>query len=129
MVGDEFYYPCRGTSKDPLLLEKIMNAFREHQGSISSVVEDLSYDTELSVDLTASSLGAVVSDYKESYLLYGDEGMYYIVPKMNEPIKVVFDTHEDGDCVEYGRENIWGVFEWDIDVATDEEIKDLLEVK
>ena len=44
-------------------------------------------------------------------------------------IKVVFDTHEDGDCVEYGRENIWGVFEWDIDVATDEEIKDLLEVK
>lgn len=46
-----------------------------------------------------------------------------------KPIKVVFDTHEDGDCVEYGRENIWGVFEWDIDVATDEEIKDLLEVK
>ena len=129
MVGDEFYYPCRGTSKDPLLLEKIMNAFREHQGSISSVVEDLSYNTELSVDLTASSLGAVVSDYKESYLLYSDEGMYYIVPEMNEPIKVVFDTHEDGDCVEYGRENIWGVFEWDIDVATYEEIKDLLEVK
>lgn len=121
MVGDEFYYPCRGTSKDPLLLEKIMNAFREHQGSISSVVEDLSYDTELSVDLTASSLGAVVSDYKESYLLYGDEGMYYIVPKMNEPIKVVFDNggmqmtdEPDNDYTE------------DYESATDEEIEALI---
>lgn len=37
-------------------------------------------------------------------------------------IKVVFDTHEDGDCVEYGKENLWGDFEWDIDVATDEEL-------
>lgn len=44
-------------------------------------------------------------------------------------IKVVFDTHEDGDCVEYGKENLWGAFEWDIDVATDEEIKDLLGVR
>lgn len=121
MVGDEFYYPCRGTSKDPLLLEKIMNAFRKHQGSISSVVEDLSYDTELSVDLTASSLGVVVSDYKESYLLYGDEGMYYIVPKMNEPIKVVFDNggmqmidESDHDYTE------------DYEVATDEEIEALI---
>lgn len=121
MVCDEFYYPCRGTSKDPLLLEKIMNAFREHQGSISSVVEDLSYDTELSVDLTASSLGAVVSDYKESYLLYGDEGMYYIVPKMNEPIKVVFDNgvmqitdEPDNDYTEA------------YEAATDEEIEALI---
>lgn len=63
MVGDEFYYLCRGTGKNSLLLEKIMNAFKKHQGSISSVVGDLSYDTELSVDLTASSLGVVVSDY------------------------------------------------------------------
>lgn len=46
-----------------------------------------------------------------------------------EHVKVVFDTHEDGDYIEYGRENIWEAFEWDIDVATDEEIKDLLEVK
>lgn len=121
MVGDEFYYPCRGTSKDPLLLEKIMNAFRKHQGSISSVVEDLSYNTELSVDLTASSLGVVVSDYKESYLLYGDEGMYYIVPKMNEPIKVVFDNggmqmidESDHDYTE------------DYEAATDEEIEALI---
>lgn len=123
MVGDEFYYPCRGTSKDPLLLEKIMNAFREHQGSISSVVEDLSYDTELSVDLTASSLGVVVSDYKESYLLYGDEGMYYIVPKMNEPIKVVFDNGiqiTDESEVDYAG---------DLEPATDEEIKTLIGIK
>ena len=116
MVGDEFYYPCRGTSKDPLLLEKIMNAFREHQGSISSVVEDLSYDTELSVDLTASSLGVVVSDYKESYLLYGDEGMYYIVPKMNEPIKVVFDNG-----MQIVDESKAGLCE-DIEAASEEEL-------
>lgn len=121
MVGDEFYYLCRGTSKDSLLLEKIMNAFKKHQGSISSVVEGLSYDTELSVDLTASSLGAVVSDYKESYLLYSDEGMYYIVPKMNEPIKVVFDNggmqmidESDHDYTE------------DYETATDEEIEALI---
>ena len=129
MVGDEFYYLCRGSSKNALLLEKIMNAFKNNKCSLSSVMKDLSYDTEISVDLSSSSLGVVVSNYEESYLIYGEEGAYYIVPKMNEPIKVVFDTHEDGDCVEYGRENIWGVFEWDIDVATDEEIKDLLEVK
>lgn len=56
-------------------------------------------------------------------------GSIWVIPTTEKPIKVVFDTHEDGDCVEYGRENICGVFEWDIDVATDEEIKDLLEVK
>lgn len=120
MVGDEFYYLCRGTSKDALLLEKIMNAFKKHQGSISSVVEDLSYDTELSVDLSASSLGVVVSDYKESYLLYGDEGMYYIVPKMNEPIKVVFDNGiqiVDESEPDYAE---------DYDTATDEEIEALI---
>lgn len=123
MVGDEFYYLCRGTSKDSLLLEKIMNAFKKHQGSISSVVEDLSYDTELSVDLTASSLGVVVSDYKESYLLHGDEGMYYIVPKMNEPIKVVFDNGiqiTDESEVDYVG---------DLEPATDEEIKTLIGIK
>ena len=123
MVGDEFYYLCRGTSNDSLLLEKIMNAFREYQGSISSVVEDLSYDTELSVDLTASSLGVVVSDYKESYLMYGNEGMYYIVPKMNEPIKVVFDNGiqiTDESEVDYVG---------DLDPATDEEIKTLIGIK
>lgn len=54
---------------------------------------------------------------------------YTVYDDDTREMKVVFDTHEDGDCVEYGRENIWGVFEWDIDVATDEEIKDLLEVK
>lgn len=123
MVGDEFYYPCRGTSKDPLLLEKIMNAFRKHQGSISSVVEDLSYDTELSVDLTASSLGVVVSDYKESYLLYGDEGMYYIVPKMNEPIKVVFDNGIQ--IIDKSEVDHVG----DLEPATDEEIKTLIGIK
>ena len=44
------------------------------------------------------------------------------IPSATKPIKVVFDTHEDGDCVEYGKENLWGAFEWDIDVATDEEL-------
>lgn len=117
MVGDEFYYLCRGTSKDSLLLEKIMNAFKKHQGSISSVVGDLSYDTELSIDLTASSLGVVVSDYKESYLLYGDEGMYYIVPKMNEPIKVVFDN------------GIQITFDEESEPVSDAELKELLGIK
>lgn len=123
MVGDEFYYLCRGTSKDSLLLEKIMNAFKKHQGSISSVVEDLSYDTELSVDLTASSLGVVVSDYKESYLLYGNEGMYYIVPKMNEPIKVVFDNGIQ--IIDESEVDYVG----DLEPATDEEIKTLIGIK
>lgn len=123
MVGDEFYYLCRGTSKDSLLLEKIMNAFKKRQGSISSVVGDLSYDTELSVDLTASSLGVVVSDYKESYLLYGDEGMYYIVPKMNEPIKVVFDNGIQ--IIDESEVDYVG----DLEPATDEEIKTLIGIK
>lgn len=123
MVGDEFYYLCRGTSKDYLLLEKIKNAFKEHQGSIYSVVEDLSHDTELSVDLTASSLGVVVSDYKESYLLYGDEGMYYIVPKMNEPIKVVFDNGIQ--IIDESEVDYVG----DLEPATDEEIKTLIGIK
>ena len=131
MESDEFYSMCRGVSKDHLLLEKINNAFNNHPSSMSDVVRNLSYDKELSVEPKVS--GSIeVSSCNGSCVLYYIDGICYIIPKGNTPggfIKVVFDTHEDGDCIEYGREKIWGAFEWDIDVATDEEIKDLLEVK
>lgn len=124
MVGDEFYSMCGGINEDSLLLEKIDNAFNNHPSSMYDVARDLSYDTELSVELKDG--GSIeVASCNESCVLYYTDGVCWLIPKGNTPggfIKVVFDTHEDGDCVEYGKENLWGDFEWDIDVATDEEL-------
>ena len=91
----------------------------------SSFVEEVSH-------ISSNFMGSGVEVFRSggSLIVYDKSGRsFYLIPDVEKPMKVVFDTHEDGDCVEYGRENIWGVFEWDIDVATDEEIKDLLEVK